>query len=105
MMASGLLMPLALIGAETLAAGYGVYIWAAAGSLLAIAGSSVARSLSLREVDRLWRWTAAGRRAMLARSRQAVEARRRIELADRVTLQGRRLILAAIPILFLLVHP
>lgn len=103
--ASALLLPLALILTETLTAGYSVYLWAALASLFAVAGSSFARSLSLRELERLWRWTASGGRATLKRSRQAREARSRIEFADGVTLQGRRLIIAAIPVLFLLVHP
>jgi DnaJ domain len=103
--ASALLLPLALVLAETLTAGYGVYLLVALASGFAVAGSSFARSLSLRELERLWRWTASGGRATLKCSRQAREARRRIEFADRVTLQGRRLIIAAIPVLFLLVHP
>jgi hypothetical protein len=103
--ASALLLPLALVLAETLTAGYGVYVWVATASFLAVAGSSFARSLSVRELERLWRWTANGGRATLKRSRQAREARHRIEFADGVTLQGRRMIFVAIPVLFLLFHP
>lgn len=80
------------------------YAWVGGGALLALVGSGVARSLSVRELDRLWRWTATGGRVTLRRSKRALEVQRRIHLSDDITLHARRLVLIGIPIAFLLTH-
>jgi hypothetical protein len=62
------LLPLSLVIAAVTDHGL---IWIGIASLLALVGSTIARTLSVRELDRLWRWTATGGRATLSRSARA----------------------------------
>jgi hypothetical protein len=101
--ASAILLPVSLLLGDALSGG-SRFLWAGAGSLLALAGSSLARSLAARQLEYLWRWTATGGRSALRRSEAARTACRRIQLADDVTLFGRRLVLFGVPIVFLLVR-
>jgi hypothetical protein len=93
------LLPLSLVIAAVTDHGL---IWIGIASLLALVGSTIARSLSVRELDRLWRWTATGGRATLSRSARARLTQRRIHLADDITLHVRRLVVVGIPIAFLI---
>jgi len=101
--ASAILLPVSLLLGDLLA-GPSRFLAAAAGLLAAMTCSFAARSLAARQLETLWRWTASGGRSALRRLAAARDACRRIELADDVTLLGRRLILFGVPIVLLLVR-
>jgi curved DNA-binding protein CbpA len=78
------------------------FVWVGFCTLLAVLASLRARTLAARQLERLWRWSAHGGRLALRRSRAARGAARRIQLADQLTFLGRRVVLVAVPIVFLL---
>jgi curved DNA-binding protein CbpA len=79
------------------------FVWVGVCALLGVLAVVVARSLATRQLEQLWRWSACAGRGSLRRSGVARAASHRIQLADGVTLLGRRAVLIAIPIVFLLV--
>lgn len=81
------------------------FLWVGVCALLAVAGAMVARMLAIRQLEQLWRWTAREGRGVLRHSGAARAASHRIALADEITLFGRRGVLLAIPIVFLLARP
>jgi hypothetical protein len=93
---------LAALALENALAGGTRFLWAGICAALGVVASLLARSIAARQLDLLWRWTARGGRRMLRGSAAARAAHHRIQLADDVTLLGRRAVLLAIPIVFLL---
>jgi len=93
---------LAALVLENALAGGTRFLWAGICASLGVVASLLARSIAARQVDQLWRWTAGGGRRTLRSSAAARAAQHRIQLADEVALLGRRAVLLAIPIVFLL---
>lgn len=78
------------------------FLYAGVCVALGVVASMLARWMATRQLEQLWRWSAREGRGLLRKSRAARAASHRIQLADYVTLLGRRAALISIPIVFLL---
>jgi len=102
LLGTGAVALVAAVALERAVAGDLRFVWGGICVALGVASSLLAREVAARQLDRLWRWSARGGRAALRNSGAARAAHRRIEMAAALTLLGRRAVLIAIPIVFLL---
>ena len=93
---------MAAVALENTLGGGTRFLYAGICVALGVIASTVAHWMAARQLEHLWRWTAREGRAMLRNSRAARAASHRIQLADGVTLLGRRIALITVPIVFLL---